>query len=548
MDLLNAYEGRLGRAKREPMFIGTMQISALKTLDNERSISCHDIIDGQQRLTTLALILRALQLLGDQKHQVGDFDWITTAIGEQQGYLDAALCDPFPLDKTDYQNKYLENLKLIINQLQDDESLDTTEDFAAFYDYLTSRVFAVVIETRAGLSKTLQIFDSINTSGMDLNGGDVFKIRYYEYLREHEGCEEAIFKQIADLYTKIDRLNKKAGEDAIWMEGILDCLKWIICERLKLPYAVRELTGATFFDRLFDTILKVEAWEGFLYEKCTQLKLPVSLIEEVIDATSKWHHALPTLRPESMAMDNFIWWSRYGNYHHPLIINFLWRFRPSHEELEDFLIIVGKLLIVHSIRSQKKTYHGRNAMHSALGKICCDDINMNLLLSEIGTICSNEASSITERLTNDWLAGIPRAKNLVCRLVEFLEQLEVNNLSNDDLCKLLFSEQEIDIEHIEAANHKDGTLRQEIQDSWDQDLHGLGNLTILERDINRSISNDPYSSHKRERYLKSKFISVKAFAAANQAWTLEDAQKRKNILVSRLTEYLCGVPIENVLS
>ena len=544
LDLINAFEGRLGRAKREPMFIGTMQVSAAKIVEEGRFTRCHDIIDGQQRMTTLALTLRALQILGGNASG-GTIDWLSTSIGgnTQQEYLERALKHPWPKEDSDSQNQYLENLKRIITHLEDDEALETPEDFAAFEDYLRSRVFFVVIETHAGLSKTLQIFDSINTSGMDLNGGDVFKIRYFEYLREHEShdqSDEHVFNAISSLYTKVDQWNKELGEMKIRMEGILDCAKWIVCERLDLPYQARELTGTTFFDRLFDTVLKIERWDGFPHDKCRGLRLPTHLFDEVIEATSAWHLMWPELRPEAMAMDSFMWWSRYGNYHDPLITLFVWRFRPNREEVEDFLTTCGKLLLIYSIRSQKKTYDGRSVMHKVLERICAEGATIDSLYSMILDKAVENTGVVTHCLTHDWLAAIPKSKNLICRLVALLDELELNPECARSLCRLLFWEEEIDIEHIEAANHKDGRIRTEMQELWGQDLHGLGNLTVLERSLNRSVSNEPYSSHKRARYLESRFASVKAFAARHPEWTLQLAQARKSELTHRISLYLCG--------
>lgn len=542
MDLLNAFEGRLGRAKREPMFIGTMQVSAAKIVDEGRFNRCYDIIDGQQRMTTIALTLRAIQILGGN-NSTGSLDWLCTSIGgnTQQGYLEQALNHPAPNEISDSQNQYLENLKRIISHLQEDEALASPADFAAFKDYLTSRVFSVIIETRAGLSKTLQIFDSINTSGMDLNGGDVFKIRYFEYLREHEGHEESIFESISGLYTKIDHRNKELGDQKIRMEGILDYAKWIVCQRLDLPYQARELSGTTFFDRLFDTVLKIEKWDGFSYDKCLEVKLPTSLFDELIEAATAWHRAWPTLPPEAMAIDSFMWWSRYDNYHDPLTILFMWRFRPGHEELENFLIASGKLLLIYSLRFQKKTYEGRGVMHKVLSAICSEDATVDSLCSMILSISAANVSAVTDLLSNDWLAHLPKSKNLVCRLVALLDELALNPTCGRELCRLLFWEQEIDIEHIEAANHKDGSIRPEIQTLWGQDLHGLGNLIVLERGKNRSgdVSNHAYSV-KRDAYFNSRFATVKKFAQEHEEWNLKKAQERKGKLAKSITTYLCG--------
>jgi len=178
-------------------------------------------------------------------------------------------------------------------------------------------------------------------------------------------------------------------------------------------------------------------------------------------------------------------------------------------------------------------------------KICNEGRTTDPLHSLFLKISHENTSAVAERLTDDWLAGIPKSKNLVCRLVALLDELELNPECSLSLCRLLFWKEEIDIEHIEAAKHKDGSLRKGIQELWGQDLHGLGNLTVLERSLNRSINNEGYSSHKRERYHESQFVSVKAFAAKHPEWTLKLAQARKSELTERVTRYLCGSSIPN---
>lgn len=72
---------------------------------------------------------------------------------------------------------------------------------------------------------------------------------------------------------------------------------------------------------------------------------------------------------------------------------------------------------------------------------------------------------------------------------------------------------EIDIEHIEACNHKDETLREQIWSEWGPNLHSLGNLIVLERSRHRGseVSNHEYAV-KRTAYGQSRFATVRGFA------------------------------------
>lgn len=537
-DFLNSFGGLLGRSKREPMFIGTMQLAAAECIDINGYTRRYDLIDGQQRMTSVTLLLKALSLISNGT-DVKPPTWLQTAVGggSQQDLLTAALTHPHPETAGETNNPYLNNLAQITASLRDSELVANQESLKDFHDYLVSKVHFVVIETRAGLSKTLQIFDSINTAGMDLNGGDLFKIRYFEYLREVEQAEEKVFEEIAALYNKIDGYNQEVGRNELSVEQILSVLKWIVCARLDLPYQAMELAGTTFFDRLFDTTLKIDIWDGFSPEKCKGLKLPISLIDEVIEATISHRSFTKDTGPEPAAMDIFCWWSRYSNYYEPIRINFFWRFSPSKVEWENFQVSLGKLLIIYSLRSQKITYDGRGEMHKLLQLICKGGKGQEAIRSWIQDRLGQYEADLRNLLMTDWIAGIPKSKNLLCRLDAMLDELNDGASSGADLCDLLFHKGGIDIEHIESANHRDGSIRQDIQEEWGQDLHGLGNLMILEFDINRSIGNAPFHQ-KREAYKGSSFVTAR-IVSSKEIWDLKTAITRKEQLTEKLATYLC---------
>ena len=69
-DLLSAFSGANGRPKEEPMFIGTMQLGGEMLLDSTGRRQ-HEVIDGQQRLSTLILLLKILKGPSTQRVALG---------------------------------------------------------------------------------------------------------------------------------------------------------------------------------------------------------------------------------------------------------------------------------------------------------------------------------------------------------------------------------------------------------------------------------------------------------------------------------------------
>ena len=121
-------------------------------------------------------------------------------------------------------NKYVQNAKLINSALtQEIEKVNEDDpdfDYEKFATHLFSKIYFVVIETKASLSKTLKIFDAINTTGLDLGAEDIFKIRMYEYLNK-DGQDESVFNKISALYEKIETKNKLFDRKVTDINGIL---------------------------------------------------------------------------------------------------------------------------------------------------------------------------------------------------------------------------------------------------------------------------------------------------------------------------------------
>jgi uncharacterized protein with ParB-like and HNH nuclease domain len=57
-DIFLGYWGSDGNVIKEPMFIGTMQLTVKDTIKNEQQV-----IDGQQRLTTFLIVLKVLKTM-----------------------------------------------------------------------------------------------------------------------------------------------------------------------------------------------------------------------------------------------------------------------------------------------------------------------------------------------------------------------------------------------------------------------------------------------------------------------------------------------------
>ena len=90
-----------------------------------------------------------------------------------------------------------------------------------------------------------------------------------------------------------------------------------------------------------------------------------------------------------------------------------------------------------------------------------------------------------------------------------------------------------DIEHIHANADETIIVNDNLQNS-------IGNLVMLEEEINRSIQDAPFlksKKNKKEEFLKSKYASVKKIAE-KEKWDNEDMQQRNKEETTKIMQYL----------
>ena len=117
-DIFKGFWGVDRKIIKEPLFIGTMQLSYEKYI-NENEYE-QDVIDGQQRLSTIICMLKYLKLKypsAEALKQTESLDWIETRVnnGKEEEYLNAMLSLDC-LNKTDLdteQNNYIKSIAVI---------------------------------------------------------------------------------------------------------------------------------------------------------------------------------------------------------------------------------------------------------------------------------------------------------------------------------------------------------------------------------------------------------------------------------------------------
>jgi uncharacterized protein with ParB-like and HNH nuclease domain len=450
----------------DPMFIGTMQLSFKKYISPTEYEQ--DIIDGQQRLSTFMCLIVYLKLKYAENEKIRSIqtDWLETRVNN--GKEDKYLCEMRSLPsleeaRNSYErnpNKYIENLLIIdetFSQIISDEN-DSVNPFfednlEEFLDYLFSHVYMVVVETVAGLSKTIQIFNTINTAGLDLDWNDLFKVRLYEYLRDRCNADESSFNEIGDLYKRVKDINEKWRKnhnfDVVTMHSVRSTYKNYLIAKYNLPNALYQMGTDRFFECLFDVLLNVQEHKEI--KNTNGLVLSLEDINDVIESCVLWksHIFVTSAELISKLLINKSRYGRYSSFAYQIML------ATKGNEVSDRISAVNRILdklsrvfFCYSILYSKQI----NEIHSFMNK--ANDLIINEGLNATMALIDGKLNSINQSLINNSLGGEIAHnriwKDLICCLSAFLEETEVEvKISLDELEEKL--SRNYDIEHIHAT-------------------------------------------------------------------------------------------------
>ena len=519
-----------GMKSGEKRFIGSVQVSAPRHLNGDTI--CYDLIDGQQRLSTLIILLKLLGI-----DYSANLRTVVNAGSAQRDWDDFA--DVFGTDKVkEYSlNKYVHAAGVIAERLRSlqDDFQDLTQEVIKrrLAEYVMTKLIFVVIQTKAGISKTIQIFNVINTAGMDLNASDLFKIRFYEYLTRGTGPNDEVFNGISKCYQKVEDYNRQLGSVYVSMSDVMSLYQKAIVSKFSLNSDLFSMGTQRFFEQLFDTLIEGKRWQGFVDKG---ISLSYEGFCRAVDVLLR----VDTLTREDPAvqiMRNFIWETRYGGvaYQYPVMACYFNFIKIDSHDVFDFSTRLFKRLIAPSMRFGKVVNDVRSTkMRKLLIALSHSNDEVNSILNTPWIVKGESEQTMLRTGLNQDLVYSPPWKRLACKLVEFLLS---DKKCTKELGRRLFS-LGYDVEHIQS--YTDEADRERIWKEWDWELNGLGNLAMLEYSLNRSIQND--TSKKLSAYRQSKFKSIEKIVPEMEGgkWTLVQARKRREDLSKMICDYVWG--------
>ena len=165
----------------ESVFMGTVQFA----YESENTSELH-IIDGQQRMTTFLLLCNVLEKQTGKKIlsknnmslSIKNFESNNNKLTET---LDIKYEEIETIDAPN--NRYAENTKILKSAIEEFEQAYAADKIISA---IFEKIYFVELVTKdIPLPQVVGIFNTINTTGLDLNCSDLFKLQYYEYLKKN---------------------------------------------------------------------------------------------------------------------------------------------------------------------------------------------------------------------------------------------------------------------------------------------------------------------------------------------------------------------------
>ena len=550
--LLNDIYSAFKENSQNGYFIGTTVVA-----NNPYNASL-EVIDGQQRLTTLFILLSVFtqKVVNDHQKFLSDLiknkSWDSSGklssryhlnlnYANAQKFLEIINTQPDNLIKqlhTDYGSRLPDTIKNLYNAYQQindflDEHCTTSEELFAFITYTLHQVFVLQITT--DINRALQIFETINERGVGLNPLDLIKNRLFCHIDKKD------FKILKDKWQEIFKLFRKN-------------------ETHKLRF-IRYFLMANFPDQIDSSIYKngiLRTNDIFNFtSKLDNINDPYSFLDNLYQAASDYNgflegklngeenDQLQNINTLNGGLSTYIIALLAAkNLPQPILKHFI----KQVESFMFFYIIPGN----NTNALERDCANWARQIHS-LSKIQNEEEQLAAYNKFITDALINPTQQKMDNF-DDYFKRFQMGKNrtrtrYILNKISLYVQEKWNGSKapNDWFSRL-------DIEHI-LPNHPKEELKEAFGTEIYEDYKNrLGNLTLLEAPLNRSLGND-FFEIKKQTYATTNCVFTKGIVGLSittgatsqhgqffqnlphwNTWTKEAIEQRQELLLKLTKE------------
>ncbi|RKV51848.1 hypothetical protein DD793_07125 [Helicobacter pylori] len=529
-----------------------MHSLTLRGLENELEDSAFEIIDGQQRLATSLILLGLLAKITqnkDPKYSLINLEPVLSYkyYGLNEAFR-AIMGEEKDLER--FQTSfYAKNLIDAYTFFKEEKISDTPmETLEKMFDSLTKKMLFSVVELNDNRIDPFSSFETINNRGKDLSTLELLKNRLH--FVAHKICDEEdlenLQNEINDTYTRIYydlRFFKDDHKD----DHLGDFLKHFV--------AYYYGTNSKFKERLLDTAFDAHKKYDDLYdeyEKINDLLLYLSYSSKVwyflhtlddeelrIEITPKTRTLLEKMRRLNALSDNAFLPLLLSLFTIQLAVRSGDERHYTTKELEGLLEYLERFgFLIYGVAGSKNTAKNEWIGLAFKAIQACRFWGDKITIEDLPTLEKSffnrqgnsalellEESIHSKKNTEKWYQW---GKALNYLLYEY-------ELYHNPETTLNFDGSIESIEHILPQKPDQGYSAKEK--SWAKNphiVHALGNLLLIPKNANSSLSNKPFNE-KRKQYLKGSYSEkeVAKNASFGVAQIKERSEKLLDFLIAR---------------
>ncbi len=485
--------------------------------------SSYEVIDGQQRLSTLTILFCVLRdkyfnddkkitnrienlensqyRLSFQTHDENQNDFYHTI--QKVGAL-VSIPDNEVMQGKHDENKFINAARILNSRLSDLTRWgDGTRSMNSFVDYLLKSVgvISIVCSDKKG---AVRLFRTLNDRGLDLSTSDL--IKSYLYDKAKDNYEQ---KMVVEDWKKIESLvNDTDDKDP---DEMLTCFSY---------YLLGSYQKEAIYDRLeekFNKMLEKESVQDIvhsiknfaeIYKGIDSSKIKEVLSLWYLPNSLYWISVLATAKTKGWSEKNYIELAKY-------IRNIFYDYW-----IAGFTSAKLKQLTFDVIRSIEED-KGLNYIINLIKKKATEDDVENLAFGRMNRDADKES----------WIKPL-------LLLVEY-------NKTDDSKVDFIDTNRSLQLEHILPTEWKKNEEWRKIwiDEEADKWLHKIGNMALLLGRKNISAGNkafnikkDIYSGNGNNPGVTSFIITQEVIA--NSSWTTAEVSKRQSSLIKEIKEIL----------
>lgn len=494
----------LDSEKESNYFLGTIVF-----YENENEEK--EIIDGQQRITSLFILLRAIyRKLGSMtetdevknfKSQIESALWeqneLTAKVNYDETLIESRVmnnegnkifADILKTGKTiKSKDNYTGNFNLFLDLIEKYTN-EEPELFFWFIRNVLSR--AILLPIRADSQDTaLTIFSTLNDRGLALSDADIFKAKMYNKLKPEE--KEKFIERWQNIDEDASNANENIQKLFYYYMFYLRALEG---DRKTTTPGMRKYYARNSFEQLYNADVLNDL------EKIIILWVAINNRIEVEGYPWTENIKIKQVLDSLLSYPNEFW-------KYPVVIYYLKYFEDTHFE-ENFLMFLRKLftelsakyIITPTINAVKTSILNLNSeiIKSSKPKFIFPEIDLNELKSEMVTPHRNTVRMILKSISYE---------------------------SQDTLLP-----EKWEIEHILPRRWQTSYFPNRSDEEVEEIVENIGNKIPFEKKLNITASNG-YFNKKKESYKESEIQVVLNLHNENNDWGIEDINER-NIRIS----------------